>query len=519
MTGAQIIKTLLLGNLNSTSSTVKIFGIDDMVLADKSEYANGTNRFVVGDRIRYETDFDKTLVYIQENQLADWTPYPAIFQNIPLWQTQYQTRYNIINDIVATTEFEFYADGAGVLTYKPPYYTMNPDLEKPIGYIQQDGKVTSTIPNELPTGSELFGYPVGDQVIENAEIISESSAFSDSSLVTIMTVTGTANFNLEQVAQTSATWVWNPKLLARYGSKVLSKAIPLFDATQTAQAQVPAINGQVSPILSDTERARKYMGYALMNRRNMEAKTCSVTIVGRPEISLGKTICLIDSYNDLSQQLGDIQNPSIPIQSVLKNIQVWYVTSISHSYSAGGICSTTLVLTHGRYWWPITPDMSVGFNMPYEADFTKKIFDSVKAVSSGDRSKQSAEGSGEVWSESFSPTLSQAMGKVIASNKASYSKAQMYQDLCMTAREKIIPVNPDVYVVWTGRGWMGDPLLGAGTPPQSGTSEYLLEFQQARTAWQALRSGFGRALVNETWEPMRTIVEELSAKAGGVWRQ
>jgi hypothetical protein len=372
MKGAEIIEYLITGYWRNNQ---RVLGISDMVIASKAEYRGGFSRYVVGNSYRYETDFSLTMAMIDKTSIADWIPYVRVFGSIPLWQTEYKFRYEVAQDVTKVTEFEFYADGAGIIHYKPPQYICNPWLVKTTGYARDDvfdstkhevspGKfyyAWQAPSDALEQGFVAMGLPNPDQTIEDIEIDTETVKNSDQPIVTLMTVTGSPEFGIREVALCNTDWVWNPKLLAKFGVKIYSKQMPLFSYENASQA-------------------RKNLGIAILNRRNAEAKSLTITIAGRPEIELAKTVVLIDSYDDLANKLaiGSEAVAAIGFSNYIKDLfssmLVYYVTEIQHNWRAGGRYTTTLILTHGRPWYPITPEMSVGFGLPQDEDFTKRIF-------------------------------------------------------------------------------------------------------------------------------------------------
>jgi hypothetical protein len=177
-------------------------------------------------------------------------------------------------------------------------------------------------------------------------------------------------------------------LLQRYAVRYQKKSAPIFSDTSvpTTASPGPASNGQPG---YNVEDGRDSYCRALLNRRNARLKSATMTINGTPELRLCNTVALVGNLSTALQSVSlnpfassaitkltstlpavagpvnslMVQNSTVP-QSTLTALQkmlVYYISTISHSYTQGREFTTTMSLTHGRHWTDALPSGSVGY--------------------------------------------------------------------------------------------------------------------------------------------------------------
>ena len=272
-------------------------------------------------------------------------PYVATFKNaFKLWESEYKYRWDIAKEIAEVMEFEFYADNYGVINYHPPLYNWN------------------------PANLQYF--------IEDKEIISESNSVSGEGVVTNVEVVSQCTFGIPAnvVKNLSSFASADDSLIQRYGLRFKSKTLPFLSGTE---------KGSQVGSGSEAVRAGRYLyARAWLNRRNYEIKSAEITIPGTPEYSVCNSVALIGNLDDFTKKIILNKTPTVPTKKTqaftddtINNINVYYITGISHKYAQGASFTTTLSLTHGRKWGK---RYGVGYGFTDADD--KEIYEAVKKI-------------------------------------------------------------------------------------------------------------------------------------------
>lgn len=194
---------------------------------------------------------------------------------VNLWETTYQKKMEVAQQVCEVTGFEFYQDVDGDLVFKPPFYNLD------------------------TSGSRFYR-------LEDIDIMSISFQEKEPE-ATYINVRGTWFKGLtDVVSNTEATakrsiYV-DYKLVARFGWREAS-----MDVTYVTDPRVLF-----------------YLGVARLDLLNIDVNSASVTLPYRPEIRPGYPLYIpfVDSF--------------------------YYITQLSHSFSFGGTCTTSLTLTCRR---------------------------------------------------------------------------------------------------------------------------------------------------------------------------
>jgi len=295
---------------------------------------------------RLDTDFDKSRLLIPEKWIADWAPYKNLFQSaFQLWESDFKFRLDIAKEVANATDFEFFADASGTIHYRPPLYMLTPGLSYTWLFNYGETDITKFSP-----------YFIEDQYfIDDIDVVSDSFTTSDRDIKTYVSVTGQPNyFDMEDFLKVNTTYYYNPVLVNRYGVRYITKQLPML-----------------SGLDAGADPARTSYAQAWMNRQNASINTGSVTIAGTPELEVGRTIGLIGNKDNIVNTIkkinassakslrgdetkvtakisGAINSLNQDIIEQMKRLPVYYIDTISHSYTQGKTFTTTLGLTHGR---------------------------------------------------------------------------------------------------------------------------------------------------------------------------
>ena len=296
-------------------------------------------------------NFTNESLYIDPN-INDFKAYNEMIRgSFDLWKHQYKDRYSVCKEVAAIIEGEFFMQTNGQLVFKPPYYNMNPGVY----YKRQEGNTTR----------ESYEVINGDQyLIEDKEIISYNSAISDAQIANWVYVKGQVEYlGALEIGLMNTSFAFDYRLMNQFGFRSVSKDLPILGSTQDEQARV-------------------FYAKGILNRRNANYNTMNMQIAMRPELKLGRTIAMVGNllytrfnirkFNPFnpednsaslnianylratglqkSVQTQDKETEDIEPREQISNILVYYISGITHSWSPGTVCTTNLILTHGRYW-------------------------------------------------------------------------------------------------------------------------------------------------------------------------
>lgn len=353
-TGADLIQGLIVG----TPGT--FLGLSQVeVLTKVEQVPNGGQTIQTSTtttkRVSVAADFENLKLNLFQDLLTRWKPYASQFKNaFRLWETDARNKWDICREVADVTEFEFYVDSTGVVNYHPPLYFLN------------------------PFAAQYF--------IENVDIDSENHMVDESEVLTVVEVQSQPSFvanasALDSARRNSSLIAAADAVIQRFGVRWQKKSVPIFSGTEQVE------NKNVDQKLLNKYRDAGRDGYARawMNRRNARLKSATVTINGTPEIRLCNTVAFVgDLQNTLKivatnqmaaaasnlSTIGGVSTLNFSLSSLspgaiaaLKDVMVYYVTAITHTYSQGGSYKTTLTLTHGRHWTDPLPQGSVGFSL------------------------------------------------------------------------------------------------------------------------------------------------------------
>lgn len=191
-----------------------------------------------------------------------------------LYESQQRTKLEIAAAAAQSVGHEFFQDMNGDLIFKPPFYNMDVRDAGPIYTIQEEDIINldlSLDANQIYTRCEVTGRFM--QIIDS-----------------IGTGVGVFGYYID----------WD--LSRRYGVRNLTETVGYLRTARSCTAYA----------------------MSLLSKQNAKATSGSVTIIGRPEIRLGRPVY-------------------IPAEDAF-----FYVTGISHSYTEGGTFQTTLTLQSAR---------------------------------------------------------------------------------------------------------------------------------------------------------------------------
>ncbi|MDD5589360.1 MAG: hypothetical protein PHP92_04870 [Candidatus Nanoarchaeia archaeon] len=286
--------------------------------------------------IQLDTSITDDTLWI-DPAIADWQPYLLSMNNFELFQHQWKKRLDIIREIAAINDYEFFCDMDGKLIFKIPDYNVNP------GEIIKDRSSGQSV-SKSPTYDKDAEIMFCDDtyLIKQSEIISYSTGVEDDNIYTAAFIQGDMNWNIEEAALNNTDWEFDSKLANIYGARIIKKNIPLLVGSQNINA-------------------RKMFAKAYLNRQNALYKSMQLTIPMRAELKLARPLAIIpfelekffegDSVPSFKKYVDQLANMDTNVnQDIFKQIQVYYITGINHNYTVGNLCTTNLTLTHGRYW-------------------------------------------------------------------------------------------------------------------------------------------------------------------------
>lgn len=240
--------------------------------------------------------------HIRKRGVITWggslTPYRIWNQMSPsMYTSEFSSRLQIIQDVAATTYFNFYIDGDGNFHYHPMRLANN--------YFTHD--IISKVSNPK-NHEQTFPYA---QVIGLEETTQSSSIFNIDELTTFLRLSGQ-----DAVVTTAADVELNMfgigvnlDLMSRFGYRRKAVSNLMFN-------QNPVVQGSLHFL--------DIAAYALLDYMNAELYTRQATIIFRPELELASPVFFVDDQN------------------------VFYVQAISHSINIGGDAVTSINGNFGR---------------------------------------------------------------------------------------------------------------------------------------------------------------------------
>jgi len=302
------------------------------------------------DTIRLETDFSRDKLWIDPT-IPKFIPYRSIFNQFQLFNHDRRPRLDIIKEITAINELEFYMDSTGILVCKVPDYNLNPGTE--LFKYSQETSSSSKPSLSYSRSSPELEFKMSDDtfLIKPQEIISYNKTLSDDIIKTYCILTGEYRYEINEVALVNTDIAFDPSLAKRFGVRIIQKKVPLITG-------------------SDKKEVRELLAKSWLNRINSKWKTINVSIPLRPEIQLAKTVAflsdkikintrtnsdIVEYLNEIESQIKSTSQDSDKDKinnnkEILDSIEVGYVSGITHSWSVGNLCTTRLTLTHVRRW-------------------------------------------------------------------------------------------------------------------------------------------------------------------------
>ena len=226
------------------------------------------------------------------------TAYTELFGNLKLFLSGFKTRQDILLDIANITFFKTYVDGAGNFHFHPPRF------EEEFYLNLNDGFKSSDVVKEDPLSNAIF----------DDDTLSQSYSQSSREVCTVARGSSEGGFGIySQIRNTSdpnylkPTIVWEDGV-SRFGFK---------EANITTSAT------------GGSEKLIRIFTTAFLLRRNQERFNMTASMIMRPELQVDR-----------------------PVYDYTKN-KIYYVRSITHTYSAGGPTSggtytTTISCNAGR---------------------------------------------------------------------------------------------------------------------------------------------------------------------------
>lgn len=213
-------------------------------------------------------------------------------------------KIEVIRAVTEGTMFEFFMDSDGALVFKPPFYNEYPANNESPRYSKLFQDVDCGNKNPFDSGDdEKFDRNSAFQYIINEEdVISFDISEDSTAIVTRQEVTGEPR-DMELPQEMLWGGAQNNDLMKRYGLRV---------GSPKKQRMLEDLN--------DLNTFAK----SLMDYQNTKFYTGTITIIGRPELRLGRTIYVVSRNT------------------------IFYITALSHSFTAGGSFTTTLTLVAGR---------------------------------------------------------------------------------------------------------------------------------------------------------------------------
>lgn len=262
----------------SVSRRLKIFGVNGYrINADVANVENNIGEYA--DHFwkqalpgRSNRSMLPGLIYDQD-EFSRFRADEFLGNGFSLFESQVQTKLEIAAAASQVIGYEFFQDMNGDLVFKPPFYNMD---------TRDAGRIYR---------------------LEEEDLVSFNPSYDASAIYTRCDVTG----RFVRLVQENGTVQVN----GFYIDYNLMKKFGFRNLSVTA---------------AHLRTARSCMAYAvgLLSKENSKARTATATIVGRPEIRLGRPVY-------------------IPAED-----SFYYVTGISHSFSFGGQFQTTLTLSSER---------------------------------------------------------------------------------------------------------------------------------------------------------------------------
>ncbi len=326
---------------NNASKTRKAYfikspemdGVGDFRLLPKGEGLK-PNQSAGIKEVRLETEFSKDKLWIDEN-ISNFEPYTRSFNNFDLFNYSQGRRkkLEIIKEICAINEIEFFMDANGSLICKTPDYNLNPGIEiknKQFIFPGTDYVTTETL--------KAFKYNDDRYLIKPQEIMEYTKNISDSNIGNYCIVQGSYEFSMNENALENTDWAYDSALCLNFGVRLITKNMPLLYGMGSSNA-------------------RQIFAKSFMNRQNSKYKSINVTIPLRSECKLARTVAFLPSdeeinWNFASQNFNNYVNnlQLLAKNDLLDKIEVGYISQITHTWSPGSQCTTKLSLTNVRLW-------------------------------------------------------------------------------------------------------------------------------------------------------------------------
>lgn len=199
---------------------------------------------------------------------------------------EYRSRLDICREVARWTNYEFYADQNGDIWFHQPRYANHwiTNADNPDAF-----------------------------VIREEDIQNSSFSESDEAIYTSVLVTGQMDYIQDLPLQEYEYRHLEEErtLISKYGRRFVE---------------------ETSPYLHSNEDCRRY-AKAILQRRNAERRTGTVTVPLRPELRVAYPV-YISNKND-----------------------IYYVNSVEHSFVWGQQATTTINLTYGRKPWELLPEV------------------------------------------------------------------------------------------------------------------------------------------------------------------
>jgi hypothetical protein len=234
--------------------------------------------------------------FVKGSDLEGFRAYElALKDNWSFYQADFKTRREIAYQVAEETNFCFYANRFGEIWFHPPRFSNAHILgaKNPRLYIIDTESIIS------------YGFVEDDSQIYTSAYISTTPAFG---------LEGT-----QQLGMYTASFRDDNSVL-KYGQRIYPFSNPLINASSDKNSDKVAVTLQMfAKGLLQKLLAGKYQG--------------QVTIVGRAEL-----------------------DPGYPVYIPIRNM-VYYVESLSHSFTFGDQFTTTLNLSYGRKPWEFVPEV------------------------------------------------------------------------------------------------------------------------------------------------------------------
>lgn len=245
------------------------------------------------------TDEDRNL---GAKAIYGFIPFPrTIGQSIGSFHGEDNSKLDVINRIKDLCMWEFFVDMDGSMVFKPPFY--NQPLK---GNEVSKGPFTDKFEEEKVELEKIEAYgKYWEYVLHEEDLITFTIREDSKILKTRYEVTG----EFTEVATS------NGNEFIMWGAAQENELIKRYGLRYGSTSRQRMITDSKSALLA---------AKAIMDRINSGFLTASVTIIGRPELHLGKT-CYFPSRDT-----------------------IFYIQGITHDLQAGGQYTTTLALTAGR---------------------------------------------------------------------------------------------------------------------------------------------------------------------------